>query len=56
MQIEKPILESALPPSKKSGHYKHLAIYEAVMKLPAGKLLPIICESEQQAKKFGPFP
>jgi hypothetical protein len=53
MKIEAPILESKLPPAKKSGHYKHLAIYEAVMKLPTGKVLPVVFETEDQAKKFG---
>lgn len=53
LKIEKPIFESKLPPAKKSGHFKHMAIYEAVMKLNPGQLLPVVCESEERAKKFG---
>lgn len=53
MKIEKPINESELPAAKKSGRYKHLEIYEAVMKLPPHKLLPVVCESEEKARKFG---
>jgi hypothetical protein len=53
LKIEKPIPESKLPAAKKGGHYKHLPIYEAVMKLPAGMLLPVVCDSEEKAKKFG---
>lgn len=53
MKIEAPIPESKLPAAKKSGHYKHLAIYEAIMKLAPGKLLPVVCDTEEQAKKFG---
>ena len=52
MKIEAPIPESKLPVAKKSGHYKHLAIYEAIMKLPTGKVLPITCDSDEEAAKF----
>lgn len=53
MKIEKPISESQIPPAPKSKHYKHLAIYTAVMKLPDGKVLPVVCDTPEQAKKFG---
>ncbi len=53
LKIEKPVPESKLPEAKKNGHFKHLAIYESVMKLPAGMLLPVVCETEEKAKKFG---
>lgn len=53
MKIEKPISERQMPVAKKRGHYKYLELYEAVMKLPPGKVLPVTVESEDQAKKFG---
>lgn len=53
MKIEKPIAESKMPPPKKGGgHYKHLALYETIMKLPPGQVLPVTFDTEERAKKF----
>lgn len=52
MIIDKPIPESQMPEAKRNAHYKYFDLYTQVMKLPKDRVLPVILDTEEQAKKF----
>jgi hypothetical protein len=52
MKIEAPIPESKVPERKSLPPARFVELYGAVMKLAPGTVLPITCETAEEAKKL----
>lgn len=52
MKFETPIPEGKVPTRKAIPPVRYMELYEAVMKLPAGAVLPVLFEDQKEAAKF----